>query len=323
MKFTKAVRQKARLRLALTGPSGSGKTYSALLMAQGIGGRIAVIDTERSSASLYAHLCEFDALNLSPPYTPERFIEAISAAEEAGYDTVIIDSITHEWSGIGGCLELSDSIAKSKYKGNSWSAWNDITPRHRAFLDRIMQSPLHVIATMRSKTETAQVEENGRKKVAKLGMKSEQRDGTEYEFTVVLDLVHDGHYAAASKDRTGLFSGDPKPITVSTGKTIVDWLNSGADLAPEPPKPEADAGKITPAAGAMGRVAPDRMDVIDDYATRLQDACKRNDESSAAELVAEIQDADEKVAVWSLLDSAERSFIKRAVAALQPKQEAA
>ena len=322
MKFTKAVRQKARLRLALTGPSGSGKTYSALLLASGMGGKIAVIDTERSSASLYSHLCDFDTLNLEPPYTPERFIEALRAAEEAGYDTVIIDSITHEWSGIGGCLELSDSIARSKYKGNSWSAWNDVTPRHRAFIDAITQSPLHVIATMRSKTETAQVEENGRKKVAKLGMKSEQRDGTEYEFTIVLDLVHDGHYATASKDRTGMFSGDPQVISPATGKRVVDWLNSGADLRPDEPKPDPDAGKITPTAGAMDRVAPDRLDMVNEYITKFQDACKREDELSVIELSGEMKDADEQTAVWSMLNSIERSFIKRVINASKEKEAA-
>lgn len=134
MEFTKAVRKAAKLRLALTGPSGSGKTYSALLLAQGLGGKIALIDTERGSASLYSHICEFDALDLDPPYTPERFIEAIAAAEGAGYDTLIIDSATHEWSGIGGCLELANEVARAKFKGNTWAAWNDVTPRHRSFL---------------------------------------------------------------------------------------------------------------------------------------------------------------------------------------------
>jgi hypothetical protein len=313
MKFTKAVRQQARLRLALTGPSGSGKTYSALLLAKGMGGKTAVIDTERSSASLYAHLLDFDTLSLEPPYTPERFTEALRAAEEAGYDNVILDSITHEWSGIGGCLELADSIGKSKYKGNSWSAWNDVTPRHRGFLDSLMKSPLHIIATMRSKTDTAQVEENGRKKVVKLGMKAEQRDGAEYEFTTVLDLVHDGHYATASKDRTGLFTGDPQPITPDTGKRLIAWLNSGAEPLPEPAKPEADAGKVTPTAGAMDRVAPDRLAMVDSYIQALQEAVKRDDALSDAEVAAEIQDPDEKVAIWSQLDSAARSFIKRAI----------
>lgn len=237
MQFTKATRKKARLRLALTGPSGSGKTYSALLLAKGLGGRIAVIDTEHESASLYAGLPEmpeYETLNLAPPFTPERFTQAVQAAEKAGFDTVILDSITHEWNGAGGCLELVDEIARAKFKGNSWSAWSEINPRHRDFLDALLRSPLHIIATMRSKTETAQTEENGRKKVVKLGMKSEQRDGFEYEMTVVLDLVHDGHFATATKDRTGLFSNaDPKPITEETGAQLLSWLENGE----EPPAP--------------------------------------------------------------------------------------
>ncbi|MFK3738989.1 ATP-binding protein [Massilia sp. TN1-12] len=230
MKFTKATRQKARLRLALTGPSGSGKTWGALLLGVGLGGKIAVIDTERDSASLYSHLADFDALNLEAPFTPERYIEAIKVAEAAGYDTLIIDSITHEWSGVGGCLEEVDLIARSKYKGNSWSAWSDVTPRHRALLDAILHSPMHIIVTLRSKTETAQTEEGGRKKVVKLGMKAEQRDGFEYEMTVVLDLIHDGNFATATKDRTGLFSGlTPTPISVDTGARLKEWLETGAE----------------------------------------------------------------------------------------------
>lgn len=230
MKFEKATRKKARLRLALTGPSGSGKTYSALLIAKGIGGRIAVVDTEKGSASLYSDIAEFDVLELEPPFSPERFVEAIQSAEQAGYDTLVMDSITHEWGGVGGCLELVDTIAKAKYRGNSWSAWSDINPRHRLFLDSILRSPMHIIATMRSKTETAQVEENGRKKVAKLGMKSEQRDGVEYEFTTVLDIVHETHHANATKDRTGLFSNtDPEILSEGTGKKLLNWLESGAD----------------------------------------------------------------------------------------------
>jgi hypothetical protein len=227
MKFEKATRKKAKLRLALTGPSGSGKTYGALQIAKGIGGRVAVIDTEKGSASLYSHMLDFDVLELNPPYTPERFIEAVKSAESAGYDIVIIDSITHEWSGVGGCLELLEEIAAAKYRGNTWSAWNEITPRHRAFLDGLLRTSMHVIATTRSKTETTQTEVNGKKKVVRLGMKAEQRDGVEYEFTTVLDLIHDGHYAVASKDRTGLFGGDPKPITQETGSILLEWLESG------------------------------------------------------------------------------------------------
>ncbi|MEK2481872.1 ATP-binding protein [Providencia stuartii] len=233
MKFVKALRKKAKLRLALTGPSGSGKTYGALEIAKGLGGKTAVIDTEKGSASLYSDRFDFDVLELDPPFTPERFIEAIGAAQEAGYDNLIIDSITHEWSGSGGCLELLDELAKAKYRGNTWSAWSEITPRHNAFLDAILRSDLHIIATMRSKTETAQVDKgNGKKGVDKLGMKSEQRDGVEYEFTTVLDLNHETHTAMASKDRTGLFSNaEVTQLNESTGKKLMDWLNDGRTKA--------------------------------------------------------------------------------------------
>lgn len=232
MTFTKATRKKVKLRLAITGPSGSGKTWGALQIAKGLGGKIACIDTEKGSASLYDHMVDFDVLELQPPYSPERYITAIHEAQKAGYETLIIDSTSHEWNGSGGVLELLEDISKAKYRGNSWSAWNEMTPRHRAFIDAMLQSDMHIIATGRSKTETAQTEENGKKKVVKLGMKTEQRDGFEYEFTVVLDLVHDGHFALASKDRTGLFVGDAKPITEETGKILSDWLSVGI----EPPK---------------------------------------------------------------------------------------
>lgn len=248
MTFTKATRKKARLRLTITGPSGSGKTLGALMIAKGIGGQIAVIDTERGSASLYSAPVtladgtlwqppEFDVLELDPPYTPERFIEAVDAAEAHGADIIIADSTSHEWSGVGGCLELVDQIAKAKCKGNSWAAWNDVTPRHRAFMDRFLRSQCHVITTTRSKTETAQEERNGKKVVVKLGMKSEQRDGSEFEFTTVVELVHADNLATATKDRTGVFAGLPRPITEDTGRALREWLETGEDAPPPPPPP--------------------------------------------------------------------------------------
>ena len=225
--FKKAERKQAKLRLALAGPSGSGKTYSALLLAQGLGGRIAVLDTEHGSASLYADLVDFDAMELHAPYSPERYIEVIAAAEQAGYETLVIDSYSHEWTGSGGCLEINESVAHQKFRGNTWAAWNETTPRHRKLTDKILTSSMHIICTMRSKTETVQGEG---KKILKLGMKSEQRDGTDYEFTVVLDLTHDGHTATASKDRTKLFD-QPELISADTGRRLLAWLNSG--LNPE------------------------------------------------------------------------------------------
>ncbi|MDH0638233.1 ATP-binding protein [Pseudomonas sp. GD03860] len=225
--FKKAERKQAKLRLALAGPSGSGKTFSALLMAKGLGGRIAVIDTEHGSASLYADIADFDVLELHAPYSPERYADAITAAEQAGYSVLIIDSYSHEWTGSGGCLESNEKLAHQKFKGNTWAAWNETTPRHRKLTDKILTSPLHIICTMRSKTETVQGEG---KKVIKLGMKSEQRDGTDYEFTVVLDITHDGHAAIASKDRTKLFD-QPEVISEDTGRRLLAWLNDGKSQA--------------------------------------------------------------------------------------------
>lgn len=231
--FTPAVRKRARLRIALAGPSGSGKTYGALLIAKGLGGKTAVIDTERNSASLYAHLTGFDALDLSPPYKPERFIEAIRAAEDAGYDNLVVDSITHEWNGIGGVLEIVDTIAKTSRSGNSYTAWNEATPRHRAFIDAMLQSRMNVIATMRTKAAyVIEAGSNGKQTPRKVGMAPEQRDGVEYEFTTVLDLSVDGNFASASKDRTGLFR-DPVHITPEVGTRLRDWLESG-EAPPEP-----------------------------------------------------------------------------------------
>jgi hypothetical protein len=318
MSFTKATRKRAKLRLAITGPSGSGKTWGALTLAKGLGGRIALLDTEHESASLYAEsegMPEFDSLSLAPPYAPERFIEAIKAAESADYDVLIIDSLSHEWSGVGGCLELVDQVARSKYKGNSWSAWNDITPRHRALLDAILHSPMDIIATMRSKTETAQTEEGGRKKVVKLGMKAEQREGAEYEFTTVLDLVHDGHYATASKDRTGLFRGDPQPISEATGKRLREWLNSGEAVPEqprsEPPKATGTTGPITPTTGAWERIDPEREAHIRKIAMAIQEHFEMDDGPAAFQVYRGCDlDNDEKIALWTCLDSKQRRAIK-------------
>lgn len=263
VQIRKARRSATKLRLLLNGPSGSGKTYGGLLVAKGMGcQRVIVIDTEQGSSDLYDSLLDFDVIDLTPPFTPEAYIEAIDAAEKAGADCIIVDSISHEWNGKGGCLELVDEVARAKFKGNTWSAWSELTPRHRAFIDRMLRSSAHIIATARSKTETAQVDDHGRKKVVKLGMRVESRDGVEYEFTLCLDIVHDGHFAVASKDRTGLFAGDPKPITAETGKRLAEWLDGGASITQpgvrqqEPPNATVEAHIAKPArVGWRDRVA--------------------------------------------------------------------
>ena len=229
MILKKATRRKVYLQLNLSAPSGAGKTMSALLMAYGITndwGKIAVIDTENGSASLYSHLGDFNVIDLEPPFSPERYIECLNQCVSAGMDVIIVDSSSHEWSGQGGCLELNEKLAQAKYKGNTWSAWNETTPRHDSFVNAILQSRAHIITCTRSKMETI-LDGN---RVKKVGMKDIQREGWEYELTVSLTIDRDTHMAIASKDRTNLFNTDPFLISTETGKLIKQWCEQGEEV---------------------------------------------------------------------------------------------
>ena len=231
--FTKAQRTQARLRLALCGPSGSGKTYSALLIAQGLApdGRIAMIDTERGSGALYSHLVDYDVAPLAPPYTPDRYIERIRLSGESGYQVLIIDSLSHAWVGEGGILDLHDRATQASRSGNSFAAWREVTPRHNALVDALLGVDLHVIVTMRTKTAYDLSDDgNGKKRPIKVGLAPVQRDGLEYEFTVVMDLSVEGHVATAAKDRTGLFDGAHWVPVKATGEALRGWLDSGVDI---------------------------------------------------------------------------------------------
>jgi hypothetical protein len=232
MQLQKATRKKSYLKLNLSGPAGSGKTMSALLMAYGLTedwDKIAVIDTENGSASLYEHLGAYNVIDLAPPFSPERYIEAIDACIKAGIECIIIDSTTHEWNGPGGCIEINEKLAQAKYKNNTWSAWNETTPRHDAFVQKVLQAKCHTITCTRSKMETVMGDD---KKVKKVGMKDLQRDGWEYELTVSLSIDRDTHTAIASKDRTNIFEGkDPFVITSETGRLIKEWCESGVDTS--------------------------------------------------------------------------------------------
>lgn len=238
--FVKAERSKAKLRLGITGPAGSGKTHTSLLIAAGLGGKIAVIDSENASASKEVGkpgIPDFDVLVLSAPFTPEKYIEAIKDAERAGYDVVIIDSMTHPWSGSGGVLEKVNAITQSSSSKNSYTAWNQLTPVQNRFFETILQSRCHVIGTMRSKVDYALVEEitqSGKviQRPQKLGMAPIQREGADYEFDVVLDLNQSTHVATATKDRTSLFDGTPFVPTKETGEKLKEWLNSGVEAKP-------------------------------------------------------------------------------------------
>ena len=228
MGFRKAQRQKAKLRLAITGTAGSGKTYSSLMVASGLCGKIAMIDTENGSGDLYAGMCDYDILTLRN-YDPRRYVQAIREAEQEGYSTVIINSLSHAWNGQGGILDLQAQITAAKYRGNSYAAWKDVTPIQNALVNAILSSQCHIIATMRSKTDYIQTEnERGRTEIRKVGLAPVQREGMDYEFTTVFDLSQE-HIALASKDRTGLCGDTPFTVDVHTGEILRDWLNAGAE----------------------------------------------------------------------------------------------
>lgn len=222
-------RKKAKIKMALQGSSGSGKTYNSLLLAKGLTGgdltKVAIVDSENGSADLYSHLGQYNVLTLSPPFTPEKYIEAISVCEKAGMEVIILDSISHCWD------ELLDY--HSKLAGNSFTNWSKVTPRQKSFVDKILQSNTHIIATMRTKTDYVIQQQDNKFKVEKLGLKSIQRDGMDYEFTIVFD-IDIKHFATCSKDRTNLFTGKPEfIITEETGKTILNWCNSGKEITIE------------------------------------------------------------------------------------------
>lgn len=225
MELKKASRKQVKLRLNISAPSGAGKTYSALLMAKGLVGdwsKVAVIDTENESASLYSNLGDFNVINLTE-YAPEKYIEAINTCVSAGMECIILDSTTHEWATL---IEENELLAQSKFKGNTWSAWSKTTPRHDRFIQAVLQCPAHVITCTRSKTETVMGDD---RKVRKVGMKDVQREGWEYELTVSLNIERDTHCATPSKDRTNLFEGkNPFVITEATGIAIKNWCESGS-----------------------------------------------------------------------------------------------
>lgn len=280
MQLQKATRKKVKLRLGLSAVSGGGKTYSAILLAKGLVdgdlSKVAVIDTENNSASLYSHLGEYNTIELSSPYTPERYIQAIKVCEDAGMEVIIIDSITHEWDGKGGLLEVH-----SQMTGNSFTNWSSLTPRHQKFIDSILQSKCHVITTVRRKTEYEMIKDGAKTKVEKAGLKEVTREGFEYELTVNFNL-DEKHNCTASKDRTGLFMDKPFfTITEETGVMIKSWCESGIDYV-APPKPKTKLSeKQYAAAIEQVKVGGRLKDGVTSYYTFLITDCELTTEQLA------------------------------------------
>lgn len=234
--FKKASKKQQKLRLLLEGASGSGKTYSALIiaktLAESLNKRVAFIDTEYGSASLYADRFDFDSLELTPPFTPEKYVTAIKEAVASGeYGVLIIDSISHEWSGQGGCLDIQSQL------GGTFNDWKKVTPRHQKFINSILEANIHIIGCARTKSDYVMEEGVNSKgkattKPVKVGTKTEQREGLEFEFTTIFRL-NQNHVASVSKDRTSLFENEDAVITEETGSKLLEWLNSG-EAVPEP-----------------------------------------------------------------------------------------
>jgi hypothetical protein len=252
----KAERTKVKLKLAIEGPSGSGKTYSSLLIARGLipEGKVLVVDTENNSASLFSNLYDFYTIDFEPPYTPERYQEVVRMAVAEKFDVLIIDSGSHEWNGKGGCLEIHDNMP-----GNSWTNWSKVTPRHDAFVAEMLQAPIHIIMTLRSKEKYVQEEVNGKQKVKKIGAEAVQRDGLSYEFSVVLTM-DTSHQATSTKDRTGLFPVDSW-LTPSedTGRQLALWLESGIDI-PQPSAPAKTPPPPAPSGAQKKKEKPETPD---------------------------------------------------------------
>lgn len=255
MSFAPAKKEKMKMRLCLIGPTGTGKTYTAQALAESFGKKIAVIDSERS-ASIYADKFKFDVCELEN-HSPETYIREIKAAEAAGYDVLIIDSLSHAWMGKDGALEQVDKAAKRSQSSNSFAAWRDVTPMHNKLVDAIVLSKLHIICTLRAKTEyVIEKDDRGRNVPRKVGMAPIQRDGVEFEFTIVGDM-NQNHELVVGKTRCSLVDG---MIVSKPGKEFGDllfnWLNDGVapseKKADEPKKQVSTSPTTGTAGGAVG-----------------------------------------------------------------------
>lgn len=262
MAFQKAKREQIWAKILLNSASGGGKTYSALRLATGMaqkcGSRVAAIDTENGRIRYYANEFDFDDMQIEAPYTPEKYIAAIDDAVQAGYKVLIIDSISHEWNC---CLDLVNNMPGQ----NNFVKWRSITPRHNAFTEKVLQSPIHIIATVRGKDTYVMEDVNGKKIPKKSTEGYTQRDGLEFEYTVTLNLDQTTHRFNATKDNTHIFEDRFDVLTEADGAAIFDWANSG-----EAPTPKLKVDPPTPTITPPAEDLPSLILSIDARAKQLQ-----------------------------------------------------
>lgn len=183
--FQKADGSNVKLKMALVGASGTGKTYTALQLASGLGKKIAMVDTENGSSQLYSKVFNFD-VDVLKDYSPNSYKNAIDNAIKYKYDVLIIDSLSHEWEGTGGILQMVENETLKSQSKNSFTAWKNPSKLHTDLIYTILHAPIHIIVTMRAKSDyVIQEDERGKKSVMKVGLKPIQRDGVEFEFDVV------------------------------------------------------------------------------------------------------------------------------------------
>lgn len=271
--FQKAKREQVWLKVLLSGASGSGKSYSALKMATGIAKKcnsgIAYIGTEGSRNKYYANEFDYDLLELEEPFECEKYMAAIDEAVNAGYKVLIIDSMTHEWKWLN---DIHD-----KMPGNSFTNWGNLKPRHHKFMDKVLNSPIHIIATARGKDDWVLEDKNGKQVPKKVGMGQQQDKDISYEYTVSLMISQDTHVASADKDNTHLFDGKYEVITEKDGEKLYDWANQG-----EKPTPKVQSPTYTEA------VAND-VDILKDVKKEIISLCTQLGGTKNGDLMATLK----------------------------------
>ena len=304
----KATRENIYVKLALMGPSGSGKTYSSLRLATGMldvmresgeigNGKIVLANTEASRGKYYASEFEYDIVDLTAPYTPEMFVDLIDWAVKENYPILIIDTSSKEWEGKGGCLDIHQAA------GGTYQAWGKVTPRHDKFIEKIADSPIHIVATMRGKDQyEINKDDDGRLGVKKLGVGAKQREGFEYEFTVTFLLDQSTNMADCKKDNTHLFEDDLEyQLSENHGRQLAEWANSGEGYTPpvRNRKTEQDMIKeiqqqvVDKAKGLGGRSNDALMNLLREYGSenpyKIKELAKLEELMEKLDLIASVE----------------------------------